>query len=191
MVLLNTPSTAEPQPPAETPKGMRELLFAGLLASLEDAIEREHPAYAEHEYKVDPDWNKRSGSPYWQAWHRIGGMRSVLYLVKSALITHEEYLIADRQRISSSWSEGEMACARHLDVCPRCTETSQQAWKVEREVERAEHAADLYVSGISQIRLAIARAAGSGEELTAAQIDKVLGRLLDSAKRKQGGGHRG
>lgn len=50
-------------------------------------------------------------------------------------------------------------CARHQDVCLRCTETSQAAWKAGREVERAERFAASLLDGISAVKYAIARAA--------------------------------
>jgi hypothetical protein len=185
------PTNGASSPAADTPKGMRELLFAGLLADLEHEIEREHPAYDEQEYMLNDDGSRRSGTPYWQSWYRAGGMRAVLYLVKNALITHEEYLVEDRKRINGSWSEREVECARHRDVCPRCTETSQRATAARREAEHAEQVADLYRDGIAQVRLAIARATENGTPVSAAQIDKTLGRLLNAAKRKQGGERRG
>lgn len=166
-----------------TPKCMRELLFAGLLLSLEDAIEREHPAFDEQEYMLNADGSKRSGTPYWQAHHRASGMQSVVYLVRNALATHEEYLVADRERIKASWSEREMECARHRDVCPRCTEASQRAWTVGRTVARAERIADSYLDGILGIQLAIAQAAENGHSLTAAQIEKSLDKVIKTAAR--------
>lgn len=185
--MTHTLKPANNQPAAETPKGMRELLFAGLLAKVEAAAEREHPNFDEREHQLNDDGSSRTGSKYWQAWYRESGIRSVLYLVRGELATHEEYLIAERERINASWSEGEMACARHRDVCPRCTETSQQASSAHREAEKAEQVAETYLDGIAQLRLAIGRAAENGTEITAAQIDKALGRLLAAAKRKQGG----
>jgi hypothetical protein len=176
-----------PLTPTDEPKTMRELLFAGLLLDLEAAIEDERPESDEREHLRNPDGTSRNGSPYWQAWHRAGGMQAVLYLVRNRLATHEEYLVADRQRINGSWSEREMECARHRDVCPGCTETGQTAWKAAREANQAKHTADLYLSGIAQVRLAIARATETGHELTAAQIDKALSRVLKAAKRTQGG----
>jgi hypothetical protein len=172
--------------PADTPKGMRELLFAGLLAKLEAAAEREHPAFDEREHQLNDDGSSRSGSKYWQAWYRATGISSVLYLVRSELATHEEYLVAERQRINGSWSEQELECARHRDVCPRCTETSQRASAADREAEKAEQVAETYLSGIVQLRLAIARAAENGDQVTVAQIDKALSRLLNTARRKGG-----
>lgn len=165
------------------PKPLRELLFAGLILSLEDAIERERPAFDEREYMFNPDGSARSGTPYWQAWYRAGGMQSVLYMVRNALATHEEYLIAERERIKASWSEREIECARHRDVCPRCTEASQRAWTLDRDVARAKRIADSYLGGILGVQLAIAQAAENGHSLTAAQIDKALDKVIKTAGR--------
>lgn len=167
----------------ETPKAMRELLFAGLILSLEEAIERERPAFDEREYMLNPDGSKRDGTPYWQAWYKAGGMQSVLYMVRNCLATHEEYLIAERERTNASWSEREMECARHRDVCPRCTEASQRAWTVGRDVARAERIADSYLGGIIGVQLAIAQAAENGHSLTAAQIEKALDKVIKAAAR--------
>jgi hypothetical protein len=167
-----------------TPKSLRELLFAGLLLDLEAAIEREHPSSNPDEYRLNADGSSRSGTPYWQAWHRASGMQSVLYLVRNRLATHEEYLIAERERISASWNEREMECARHRDACPRCTETGQTAWKAERDVERAERVAASFLNGILQVQYTIARAAEAQQELSAAQISKALDKVIKAGKRR-------
>lgn len=170
------------------PKPLRELLFAGLILSLEDAIERERPAFDEREYMFNPDGSARSGTPYWQAWYRAGGMQSVLYMVRNALATHEEYLIAERERINASWSQREIECARHRDVCPRCMETSQRAWSNRREIERAERVATSFLDGILQVQIDIDRAAEGGHQPSAAQISKALGKVIKTAKRLQQSG---
>lgn len=174
--------------PAEEllPKPMRELLFAGLILSLEDAVEREHPEFDEQEYMLNPDGGVRTGTPYWQAHHRMSGMQSVLYMVRNSLATHEEYLIADRERTNASWSEREIECARHQDVCPRCTETSQAAWKARRDVERAERVAKSLLEAILLLRYNIAKAAEAGQELSAAQIGKALDNVVKAAERITG-----
>lgn len=176
--------------PAEeyTPKSMRELLFAGLILDLEDAIERERPASDPDEYLLDPDGSPRSGSPYWQAWHRASGIQAVLYLVRNRLATHEEYLVAERERTNATWSQREIECARHQDACPRCTETRQGTWKAERDVEKAERTADRYLGGILNVRMAIARAAEAGAPLTAGQVDKMLGKAVEAVKRQRQSG---
>jgi hypothetical protein len=187
--------------PAEeyTPKAMRELLFAGLILSLEEAIERERPGSNPDEHLLNPDGSSRSGTPYWQAWHRASGIQSVLYLVRNQLATHEEHLIAERKRINASWNEQEIECARHRDACPRCTETSHAAWKAQREVERAGRVAAALLSGVTEVQYAIACAAEAQQGLSAAEISKALDKVIKKAKRlqewnesdqpKQGGQH--
>jgi hypothetical protein len=181
-VLFDLPSagsTTEEVPP----KPLRELLFAGLLLDLEHAIERERPDSNPDEHLLNPDGSSRSGSPYWQAHHRASGMQSVLYMVRNRLATHEEYLIAERDRTNASWNEREIECARHRDACPRCTETGQTAWKAEREVERAGRVAASFLNGILQVQYTIARAAEAQQELSAAQIGKALDKVIKASAR--------
>lgn len=171
-----------PSDPAD-PKGMRELLFAGLVATLEGDLEDAWPDYDRVEDVKNPDGTSRQGTPYWQAWHHAAGIRSVLHRARTALQTHEEYLAADRQRSHLTWSEAEMACARHRDACAGCAETRQALHRHGREQARVEQVRDVYLGGITGLIHAIAVAADNGQQITVAQIDRELHRILDAGKR--------
>ncbi|MEV0831481.1 MULTISPECIES: hypothetical protein [Streptosporangiaceae] len=182
--LFDLADAAATREPAD-PKGMRELLFAGLVAQLAAAVDDEMPDYIDGEYRLDPDGIPRSGSPYWQAYQHACGLRAALSMVRAKIATHEEYLRADRECIRASWSETEMACARHRDVCPRCAEVSQAAWVAGRSEARARRLVDVYVGGISNLMLAVGRAMEVGEDISMASVERALHRILDAAKREQ------
>lgn len=164
----------------DTPKGLRELLFTGLLAALEAAEQDERPAYDHAEHLKNPDGSSRSGTPYWQAWHRAAGIRSVIHLVRNRLQTHEEHLIAERERIGSTASQVELECARHRDACPRCTAGAQDEWRRDREQDRTQRALDVYIQGVTEILWAIE---GPRSSLTTADVRKALQRVQASARR--------
>lgn len=167
-------------PPAEPadPKDMRELLFGGLVADLEAAITDETPDYLEGEYRLDPDGTSRSGSPYWQAYQRARGLRTALHMVRSKLATHEEYLRFERENTRRGWSDVELACERHHDICPRCTEDTQQAWRTQRTEARLEAVRSTYVVGIHDLLGALDK-----DALTLQQVRALLQKLQDAAHR--------
>ncbi|WP_436759383.1 hypothetical protein [Streptosporangium sp. V21-05] len=168
------------QPPAEPtdPKGLRQLLFAGLVADLEAAVSDETPDFIADEYRSDPDGVRRAGSPYWQAYQRVLGLRSALSMVRGKLATHEEYLRFERENTRRGWTETELACERHHDVCPRCTEGTQQAWRARRTEARLETVRATYVVGIHDLLNALDKGA-----LTPQQTRAALQKVQDAAHR--------
>jgi len=170
----------EVTPPAEPadPKGMRELLFAGLVAQLEATIADETPDFAEDEYLLNPDGTARTGSPYWQAHQLTRGLRRALHMVRGRLQTHEEYLRFERENTRRGWTETELACERHRDVCPRCTEGTQQTWRSQRTEARLEKVRATYVVGLHDILAALDKGA-----LTPQQTRAALQKVQDAAHR--------
>lgn len=166
------------QPPVKPldPKGVRELLFSGLVAELEAAADDETPDFIEDEYLLDPDGTPRTGSPYWQAYQRARGLRIALHMVRSHLRTHEEYLTFERENTRRTWSDIELACERHRDACPRCTENTQQAWRTKRTETRLEQVRGTYVVGLHDILTALDKNA-----LTLQQTRALLRKLQDAA----------
>jgi len=175
--LFDLDDTPPPAKPLD-PKGMRELLFGGLVTELEAAVADETPDFAEDEYLLNPDGTARSGSPYWQAYERTRGLRRALHMVRSRLRTHEEYLKFERKNTRRAWSDVELACERHRDVCPCCTEATQQAWRTQRAEARMEKVRATYVTGVHDILAALGKGA-----LTPQQTRAALQKVQDAARR--------
>ncbi|MEU8040921.1 hypothetical protein [Streptosporangium sp. NPDC049078] len=172
----------EVTPPAEPadPKGMRELLFGGLVAELEAAVADETPDFAEDEYLRDPDGTPRSGSPYWQAHQRAGGLRAALGMVRSKLATHEEYLRFERENTRRTWTNIELTCERHRDTCPRCTQATQEKWRTQRTEARLEKVRATYVVGLHDILNALDSPTTT---ITLPQVRAALQQLQNAAHR--------
>lgn len=175
--LFNLNDTQPPVKPLD-PKGVRELLFSGLVAELEAAADDETPDFIEDEYLLDPDGTPRTGSPYWQAYQRARGLRIALHMVRSHLRTHEEYLTFERENTRRTRTETEQACAQHRDTCPHCTAGTQQAWRAQRTETRLEQVRSTYVVGLHDILTAL-----DNRSLTLQQTRTALQRLQDTAHR--------
>lgn len=167
-------SDTNDQAPADA-KGLRELLLAGLIAQIKTEIATEEPDFDQAEYHVG-----RSGSTYWQAYYQAKGMRVALGVVERALATHEEYLIADRERTRRTWTETERECARHRDTCPHCAAGDQAAWRTAREVEHLEAVRRTYVEGLHELLNAVD---ARESRVTLPQVVKALKRIQSSARR--------
>lgn len=162
------------------PKSLRELLFSGLVMQLEADAADLDPGFDPKEWTRDVDGRARSGSAHWEAYQQARGIRLALATVRSRLDTHEEYLIADAGRRRRAWTEAELACARHRDVCPHCTSHTQAMWLEERRENRQEAIRAIYVEGIHTILHLIADPERS---VTLADVHKALQRVQAAAHR--------
>lgn len=199
MTTLSQPTlfdeAVEPREPG--PKTLRELLFAHLLTALEEEAEREWPQYDEAEYRCDPDGVARSGSSYWQSWYTAQGIRTAAGRVRSALRTHEEYLVFDRANSRSTPpSDTELACARHRDACTVCMSHALVVRRMERDHRPVAEAREILVQGIHEVLAVIAAdkdrvKLGEQPAVTVALLEKALKRINESAFRRwqqHGGG---
>lgn len=169
------PAAAEP-----SPKGLRELLFAGLVAQLEADAEALHPAFDDAEWRLDAQGRARAGSEYWRNFEQARGIRRAAAAVRAALQTHEEYLLADAERTRRTWTAAELACAQHRDVCPHCTSHAISAWRAARREDWQEKIRATYVQGLHDV---IGALADPDRTVTLSHVRKALQKVQDAAGR--------
>jgi hypothetical protein len=132
------------------PKDLRILLFAGLVAGIEEEIARE-------ETGIDPAMVDRRDVPpfHTHAWYKVRGMKAVLARVKAALQTREEWLKSAEERGQKSAAVDHLECARHRDGCAHCEGRAQDATALQRERDHLEQVRRLYVQRIHEIGSAL------------------------------------